>query len=354
MAAASTDKFKKLSRRWVGQIGAAGVADASVTTVPLSSATNLPTGTGVVAVIDRVNASGVATPLVEETIVGVVSANNLISCVRGAEGTAQAHAAGAVVEVLVTALGWNDMVDGIIAEHSQSGVHTNTKVPVISGGFATTLTTTASTALTLPTTGTLATLAGSETLTNKTGTSTTNNFAAKSLHSASTVVDVVSATAPSTGQVLTATDSTHATWQTPSTGGIIAPNTIASNDGGANLTTSGTTELTVISKTITNPASAGQIFITGSLNCVTNTDASNEFVARLYVAGVAVDAGSILLGSTSARQKVTLAATAAIANSGSQVIKITIQRAAGGGTITAEHGRCSLTWTILQGASTTA
>lgn len=39
------------------------------------------------------------------------------------------------------------------------------------------------------------------------------------LHSATTSINVSSATAPSAGQVLTATDSTHATWQTPSSGG---------------------------------------------------------------------------------------------------------------------------------------
>lgn len=38
------------------------------------------------------------------------------------------------------------------------------------------------------------------------------------LNSASTVVNVAAATAPSNGQVLTATDSTHATWQTPASG----------------------------------------------------------------------------------------------------------------------------------------
>ncbi len=121
--AAATDKFKYLARRWVGQIGSAGVPDNTSTTIPLASTTNLPTGTGVVVVIDRVDANGTATPTLEETIVGVVSGSNLASCVRGAEGTAQAHNAGAVVEVLVTALGWNDAVDGIILEHNQDGTH---------------------------------------------------------------------------------------------------------------------------------------------------------------------------------------------------------------------------------------
>lgn len=43
--------------------------------------------------------------------------------------------------------------------------------------------------------------------------------AATDLLSATTTVNVNAATAPATGQVLTATDSTHATWQTPSGGG---------------------------------------------------------------------------------------------------------------------------------------
>ncbi len=56
-----------------------------------------------------------------------------------------------------------------------------------------------------------------QTLTNKTITDSTNNVMAKSLKSASTTVDVSAATAPSSGQVLTATSSTTATWQTPAT-----------------------------------------------------------------------------------------------------------------------------------------
>lgn len=121
IAASASDKFKKLSRRWVGQIGSGGIADNSTTTIPLSSTTNLATDTAVVVVIDRVNANGVATPALEETVIGVVSGSNLINCVRGAEGTAQAHNAGAVVEVLFSAKGWNDLVDGLLVSHNQDG-----------------------------------------------------------------------------------------------------------------------------------------------------------------------------------------------------------------------------------------
>ena len=122
--AANTDKFKRLARKWVGSIGAGGVADETVTTIPLSSSSGLPTDTAVVATIDRVDANGIATPSLEESVVGVVSGNNLVTCTRGVEGTAQAHSAGAVVEILFTNKVWGDLIDGILAEHSQSGAHT--------------------------------------------------------------------------------------------------------------------------------------------------------------------------------------------------------------------------------------
>lgn len=124
MAAANTDKFKKVARKWVGQIGSGGVADETTTTIPLSSATNLPTDTAVEVVIDRVDANGTKTPSTEETVTGVVSGSNLINCVRGVEGTAQAHDAGAVVEILITASLWEDLIDGILVEHGQDGTHT--------------------------------------------------------------------------------------------------------------------------------------------------------------------------------------------------------------------------------------
>lgn len=54
-----------------------------------------------------------------------------------------------------------------------------------------------------------------QTLTNKTITATSNNVSARGLVSATTTVNVGSATAPTTGQVLTATNSTTATWQSP-------------------------------------------------------------------------------------------------------------------------------------------
>lgn len=133
MAASSDDYFKQGARKWVGQIGAAGVADASVTTIPLASTTSLPTATGVTVVIDRVDANGTATPSLEETVEGVVSGSNLVSCNRGVEGTAQAHLAGAVVEVLLTNSMWNDVGTGFLVEHDQDGTHDTTLVAKLAG-----------------------------------------------------------------------------------------------------------------------------------------------------------------------------------------------------------------------------
>jgi hypothetical protein len=123
MAAANTDKFIKGARRWSGQIGASGVADGSVTTIPLVSTTNLPTDTAVEITIDRVDANGNTTPTKEEVVRGVVSGLNIINAVRGVEGTAQAHSAGAVVEVRLTADQWNRQIDALTSEHDQSGIH---------------------------------------------------------------------------------------------------------------------------------------------------------------------------------------------------------------------------------------
>jgi hypothetical protein len=121
MPAASTDKFIKGARRWAGQIGASGVSDASVTTIPLVSSTGLPTDTAVELTIDRVDANGTTTPGKEEIIRGTVSGTNIINAVRGVEGTAQGHTAGAVVEVRLTASMWSRMIDALLVSINQAG-----------------------------------------------------------------------------------------------------------------------------------------------------------------------------------------------------------------------------------------
>lgn len=101
--------IQKSARRFTTQIGAAGVADAVVTTIPLVSVTGLPTDTPIELIIDRSDSSGVLTPSKEEVVRGTISGTNLINCTRGVEGTAQAHSAGATVNALLTASMWNNM-----------------------------------------------------------------------------------------------------------------------------------------------------------------------------------------------------------------------------------------------------
>ncbi len=90
---------------------------------------------------------------------------------------------------------------------------------------------------------------------------------ASALKSASTTVDVASATAPSSGQVLTATDSTHATWQTPSGGGTTWTYT-AQTATYAILTTDQFVDCTSGTFTATLPTAVG---VTGKFYIIKNT-----------------------------------------------------------------------------------
>ena len=119
----TNDKFLKVAQNVGWQVGSGGVPDASAKTIPLVNTTNIPNDTAVIVTIDRVDANGTPTPSKMERIVGRVSGNNLVDCIRGVAGTAQAHAAGAVVEVVIDAVLWNKIVSGILAEHNPDGSH---------------------------------------------------------------------------------------------------------------------------------------------------------------------------------------------------------------------------------------
>ena len=123
MAASITDKFKKVAPNTGWQLNASGIADASVTSFTLVSATGLPTDTAVILTVDRVDSSGTKTPSKMERIKGIISGSNVISCVRGVGGTAQSHSGGAVVEIVIDSVLENEKVDGILVEHNQDGTH---------------------------------------------------------------------------------------------------------------------------------------------------------------------------------------------------------------------------------------
>jgi hypothetical protein len=120
--AANTDNFLQVAPNWVGSLGSA-ISNSTTTTIGLVSSTGLPTATAVELVIDRVDSNGNQSPQNMEVIKGVVSGSNVISCIRGVEGTAQAHSAGAVVEVMLCSDEWNSLMNGLLTEHNQDGTH---------------------------------------------------------------------------------------------------------------------------------------------------------------------------------------------------------------------------------------
>jgi len=121
-----TDLFRKAKSLF--STTTTGSIDDSVQTIGLNSVSGLPTDTGITVTIDRVDGDGVATGRLERAIC-TISGSNLVNCVRGNDGTtAQTHPSGAVVECVWNGDQLNDMIDGILAEHDQAGLHTGTRV----------------------------------------------------------------------------------------------------------------------------------------------------------------------------------------------------------------------------------
>ncbi len=162
-----------------------------------------------------------------------------------------------------------------------------------------------------------------------------------------------------TGQVLTVAKGIPS-WATPATpivyqATIIAPSSIVVNDGGVGLTTNAGTELTIISKTITNPSVAGQMLLMANFDMVSPTVANDIFACRIYnPAGSAIYETLRTFEATTDTGTVTMTAVCAVAASGTQTIKMTVQRDTGTGTVTMQNNRNALSWVIFPGASTVA
>ena len=123
MASALTDKFRKGAGFF--QTTLSGSVSDSDTTLTLASATGLPTDTAMDFVVDRIDQNGeLLDPSLREVITGTVSGTTITTDAtrRGLDNTtAQAHTAGAVVEVNFTADTWNDTIDGLLVSHEQDG-----------------------------------------------------------------------------------------------------------------------------------------------------------------------------------------------------------------------------------------
>lgn len=133
--------------------------------------------------------------------------------------------------------------------------------------------------LTLPTsTDTLVGRTTTDTLTNKILNSSTNTITTDKLRSATTIIDIASATAPASGQILTATSSTVAAWQNP---GISAITNVPITATTAT-STSSTSYITIVGMT-TTPAS-GKYLVTFSSSGSTN-NGGNDCDYAIHIDG---------------------------------------------------------------------
>jgi len=112
----------KAKEVWTGTL-ASSIPDGTTTSFTLTSSSGLTNGETYVFTIDRVDVNGTKTPNKKEVIIGTVSGSNVIDCIRGVEGTAQAHSAGAIVEILFTAKHWNNLIESFKAQHREDGSH---------------------------------------------------------------------------------------------------------------------------------------------------------------------------------------------------------------------------------------
>lgn len=135
-ATAITDKFVELKPTWVGKVGAGGVASAGATVVPASSVIGLTNGNVYYITVNRTDPTGTRknATTARETFKGKLSGTEFIECVRGVEGAAQAWEADTVLEILVTAAGYNEIIEGIELEHDKTGRHIKASVADITTG----------------------------------------------------------------------------------------------------------------------------------------------------------------------------------------------------------------------------
>lgn len=190
--------------------GASTTLSASMSAVATSASLTADTafaGEGMV-IIDE----GQATEEFAYATAKVGSALTTLADDRGLEGgSAQAHASTATVKGIITAGMWNNLITGVTnVLVNTTGALDTTKVVDLTTAQNLSNKTLVAPALGTPASGVMTNVTG--TAANLTaGTATVAN----GLKSATTTVSVSAATAPSANQVLTATDSTTATWVTP-------------------------------------------------------------------------------------------------------------------------------------------
>jgi hypothetical protein len=208
-AVAGTDYQAPITLTTTGTSGAATFT---------SNTLNIPqytSSSGTVTSVSVVSANGMAGTVATSTTTPAITLSTTVTGLLKGNGTAiTAATAGSDY---VTAASTNTFTNKTYdtAGTGNSFKVNGTAITAVTGTGNVVLAT--SPTLTTPALGTPSALVA----TNATGTATgLTSGITNALKSATTTVNVSSATAPTSGQVLTATSSTAATWQTPATGGI--------------------------------------------------------------------------------------------------------------------------------------
>lgn len=144
-----------------------------------------------------------------------------------------------------------------------------------------------------------------QSITHKTITDSTNTVAANSLKSATTLVDVSAATAPSNGQVLTATSTTAAVWANPSV--IATPSLSSTFTANENISANAAVAAGTLAPLCVN-SQVGQVTIAGSNNgTISYTAGSNANTVLIFV--VKIDSGLSLATASYAGTSMNIFAT---------------------------------------------
>jgi len=108
-----------------------GIGTGTSDTITLSSVAGLPTDTEITLTFDRVDQTGAALPAANmERITGIIVDSNFTAYTRAVEGTERAHLSGCVIEYIPCEQDQNDLIDGLLVEHLQTGRHSLTSPKV--------------------------------------------------------------------------------------------------------------------------------------------------------------------------------------------------------------------------------
>ena len=129
MAASASDKFMKVAIATATTLDAPGYTIGN-TSITVASTSTWPTDTGVTFAIDEVDANGDRVANSYNEYVGTVASGTSVTSVSHVNGTDRDYSAGATTRVYipVSEERENRLVEGILADHSQSGGHEFTTV----------------------------------------------------------------------------------------------------------------------------------------------------------------------------------------------------------------------------------